>query len=109
VTIRRNRITGGSGNGITLGNIPSEGGQNYPLFIGDLSLASKAYLEENAIPFIYDMTIEENRISSMGLSGIAPPAFFKPGIIDMMPSVVGLTVYRNRIEHCLLQLPGDGR
>ena len=106
VTIRRNRITGGSGNGITLGNIPSEGGQNYPLFISELPPASKEYIDANAIPFIYDITIEENRISYMGLSGIAPPAFFKPGIIDMIPSVVGLTVYRNRIEHCLLQLPG---
>ncbi len=106
VTIRRNRITGGSGNGITLGNIPSEDGQNYPLFIRELPPASKAFIDANAIPFIYDMTIEENSISSMGLSGIAPPAFFKPGIIDMIPSVVGLTVYRNLIEHCLLQLPG---
>lgn len=107
VTIRGNRIAGGSGNGITLGNIPIEEGKRPSIFIKELSPASKAYLEENAIPFIYDITIEENNISYMGLSGIAPPVFFKPGIIDMMPSVVGLTVYRNRIEHCLLQLPGD--
>jgi hypothetical protein len=107
VTIRGNRIAGGSGNGITLGNIPIEEGKRPSIFIKELSLASKAYLEENAIPFIYDITIEENNISYMGLSGIAPPVFFKPGIIDMMPSVVGLTVYRNRIEHCLLQLSGD--
>ena len=106
VTIRRNRIVGGSGNGITLGNIPSAGEQKSPFFVSKLDTASKAYIDENAIPFIYDITIEENSISYMGLSGIAPPAFFKPGIIDMIPSVVGLTVYRNLIEQCLLQLPG---
>ncbi len=106
VTIRRNRIVGGSGNGVTLGSIPSEGGQKYPILISELSPDSKTYIDEKSIPYIYSITIEENSISYMGLSGIAPPAFFKPGMIDMMPSVVELTVYRNRIEHCLLQLPG---
>jgi len=106
VTIRRNRIVGGSGNGLTLGNIPSEKGQKFPIFISELDTASKAFIDENAIPYVYNIMIEENSISYMGLSGIAPPAFFKPGMIDLIPSVVGLTVYRNRIEHCLLQLPG---
>ncbi len=106
VTIRRNQILGGSGNGVTLGNIPSQDGQRYPTYISELS--SKDYIEEHSIPYVYDITIEENGIFYMGLSGIAPPAFFKPGIVDMMPSVAGLTVYRNRIEHCLLQLPVPG-
>src|SRR5690606_34358448 len=55
VTIRRNRIVGGSGNGLTLGNIPSEKGQKFPIFISELDTASKAFIDENAIPYVYNI------------------------------------------------------
>lgn len=107
VSIRHNRIVGGSGNGVTLGSLPRRGQQKSALFISELDTDTKNFIDEQAIPFVYDITLEDNSISYMGLSGIAPPVFFKPGLVELMPSVSGLSIYRNRIEHCLRQLPDE--
>jgi hypothetical protein len=107
VKIIRNRIIGGNGNGITLGHVPE---QNADGSIGIRNERMTYYptatdvefnfLRDNMIPFVYDVSIEDNMILNMGLSGIGVPAFFKSEKVAIMFGVEDLTVYLNRIERC---------
>ena len=114
VKIIRNRIIGGNGNGITLGHEPV---QNVD---GTIGISKKRFtyyptatdeefnfLRDNMIPFVYDVSIEDNMILNMGLSGIGMPAFFKTEDVAFMYSVEDLTVYRNRIEQCAHLTPEE--
>ena len=114
VKIIRNRIIGGNGNGITLGHVPE---QNADGSIGIRNEQMTYYptatdeefnfLRDNMIPFVYDVSIEDNMILNMGLSGIGVPAFFKTEKKAIMFSVEDLTVYRNRIEQCAHLTPEE--
>ncbi len=114
VKIIRNRIIGGNGNGITLGHVPV---QNPDGTIGISHDRIKSYLEitnedynflrDKMIAFVYEVSIEDNMIVNMGLSGIGVPAFFKTEKVALMFSVEDLTVYRNRIEDCAHLTPDE--
>jgi len=114
VKIIRNKIIGGNGNGITLGHVPV---QNPDGTIGVSGERFKSYrettneeynfLRDQMIPFVYEVSIEENMIVNMGLSGIGMPAFFKTEEVALMFSVEDLTVYRNQIKHCAHLTPDE--
>jgi len=118
VKIIRNKIIGGNGNGITLGHVPV---QNPDGTTGIRNERIKLYqettneeynfLRDKMIPFVYEVSVEDNMIVNMGLSGIGVPAFFKTEDVAFMYSVEDLTVYRNRIEQCAHltpeETPGD--
>lgn len=93
ISILQNKIVGGSGNGITLGD---------PLSNPDVQAR-----------FIYRVRIENNEISGMGLSGIGVPRLLWGGgpIIDKPALVYGagirdLQICGNLIHECL-QSPFD--
>lgn len=114
VEIIRNTIIGGNGNGVTLGHVPV---QKPDGTVGISKERMKYYLEitneeynflsDTLVPFVYDVSIEDNMIKNMGLSGIGVPAFFKTESVALMLSVENLTVYRNRIEQCAHLTPEE--
>jgi Right handed beta helix region len=92
IKVLNNIIEYGSGNGITLGDRFSEGKN----------------------PFIYDVLIDNNSISNMGLTGIGLPRLFLPDEPDtdnlmegrltlrtLATLISGLQICRNRIVNCL--------
>lgn len=112
IKILRNRIAGGSWNGITLGDIPSK--------LDDLKKGIRKNYNLSALPtnrletlrekfkvFLNDIVIEENEIRNMGLNGIGVIGFFSLEKIGLIVSVEELTIYRNLIEYCLQQIPED--
>ena len=114
VKIIRNRIIGGNGNGITLGHVPEQnpdgsiGIRNermtyYPTATDD----EFNFLRDNMIAFVYEVSIEDNMILNMGLSGVGVPAFFKAEKVALMFSIEDLTIYRNRIERCAHLMPDE--
>lgn len=114
VKIIRNRIIGGNGNGITLGHVPKQnadgtiGIRNERMTYYPTATDEKFnFLRDNMIPFVYDVSIEDNMILNMGLSGIGVPAFFKSEKVALMFGVEDLTVYRNRIERCAHLTPDE--
>ncbi len=118
IKIRRNRINGGSGNGIALGDIPRSLEINARLqliqdlkkryALADISTREiKISLQTNFRSFIYDIAIEENEIKYMGLNGIGVAGFFSLDKLSLMVSVEDMTIYRNIIEKCLQQVPGE--
>jgi hypothetical protein len=112
IRIIENRVSGGSWNGITLGNIPSG--------YDDISKELREYHAKNDISadelnafqnkfksFLYDIVIEENEIRNMGLNGIGVIGFFNIEKIGLIVSVIDLTIYHNHIENCLQQVPKE--
>ncbi|MGF1625580.1 MAG: DUF6519 domain-containing protein [Alphaproteobacteria bacterium] len=123
VQVIDNRIEGGMGNGITLGSLveivddqvvnedpgwvvnkddpcdpckpgdtgvpPGGGGRGDPRF--------------ESAGALYEIRIERNRISGMGLSGIGVVGFFDLAGADEFISVVGLDILGNRITGCLFR------
>lgn len=83
VTIRQNEITGGCGNGITLCQFSDTALQNEDII--------------HSYP-VYEITIEENTIQQMGLSGISTLLTYKE--IAVYTQVKDLTVFRNSIRFC---------
>lgn len=57
--------------------------------------------------FIYDVTIDRNMISNMGLAGIGVVEYFDLDSTRTMVRVEDLTVTRNRITHCVQQMPAE--
>ncbi len=57
--------------------------------------------------FIYDVTIDRNMISNMGLAGIGVVEFFDLDNTRTMVTVEDLTITRNCIAHCVQQLPAE--
>jgi hypothetical protein len=56
---------------------------------------------------LYDIRIERNRISLMGLNGIGPIGFFELTDTSELISVDGLCILGNSIEKCLLRALAD--
>jgi hypothetical protein len=114
VTIRRNQIIGGAGNGITFGDLPGlrseTGGEVFlarAIAYDSLPEASLRQLQNRFNSTLYGIVIEENRIQSMGLAGIGVEAFFNLGRIGLLIRVEDLTIYRNHITHCAQQIPNE--
>ena len=111
VRITSNRITGGYGNGITLGDLPVEGGLGADfkgrLYVDQLDATHQQYLEQNFLGFLYEIAIENNYIAGMGLSGIGVAAFLHSENIGLMISIDEITIRENHITHCANQVPDE--
>jgi len=111
VRITRNRISGGAGNGITLGALPDEEplGNDFKgmLFVNHLNAGHQEYLEQNFPGFLYEIVIENNLIAGMGLSGIGVAAFFHSERIGLMISVDEISIRENHITRCANQVPDE--
>jgi hypothetical protein len=108
IMISRNTILGGRSNGITLGHLPA--GLNVAGFGGGVLLAPLSaeqlqLLRDEFVGVLYDLTIAENTIQHMGLSGIGVVAFFQTTITGLLVRVEALIIYRNTIVHCARQMP----
>lgn len=79
------------------------------LSFGDLAENMQAALAAQFQSFLYEIAIEGNHIRSMGLSGIGVIAFFDPESKDagLIVHVENLTIYRNHIRQCALQIPEE--
>jgi parallel beta-helix repeat protein len=112
VKIIDNEILGGSGHGVTLGDIPEDAidsliiKKSYGL-ITTLSRRQQKILTGSFISYLYEVVIAENTIRDMGLSGVGVAAFFDINTIKLIVSVEDLTIYRNQITHCAHQLPPE--
>lgn len=114
VKIRGNQIIGGSGNGITLGDLPVLEGRDdvnvtfRQAYIYDrLEASTLKRLQDKFNSTLYNIVIEDNTIQSMGLAGIGIVAFFSLERIQLLLRVEDLTIYRNSITHCAQQIPTD--
>ena len=109
VRIKNNRIAGGFGNGITLGSLPDaliQGQERYGvMFYKEVTEQERKLLTEELDAFLYDISIENNTITNMGLSGIGVPAFMHREKIGIMISVEEVLIRENNITHCCHQLP----
>lgn len=108
VWIYQNEINGGLGNGITLGHLFTDPNQTIESLTGfsmmkDYSTVSLAYVNNNFNSTLYAIEIEENLISSMGLSGIGVAGIFDLDAVGLIYKVEGLGIFRNRIWNCALQ------
>jgi hypothetical protein len=93
ISIRENEIIGGNGNGITLGHVHEDDNQ----YLFKVNNTAYSYSP------IYEISIEENLILQMGLSGISSLQAFGKG--ESYVVVKNLTIYRNTIRLCSRQLP----
>ncbi|MBV6425972.1 MAG: hypothetical protein KIPDCIKN_00463 [Haliscomenobacter sp.] len=97
VAIMDNEIIGGRGHGIVLGDVdvwtlpPPPGDDVYP----------------SPPCFIYDISIWNNHISDMGLSGIGSAAFSNLDYALRLMTVVGPSVIGNTITRCARQIPAE--
>jgi parallel beta-helix repeat protein len=112
VKILDNEILGGSGHGITLGDIPEDAIDSLTIkksygLITTLSRTKQKILKGSFIGNLYEIVIAKNTIRDMGLSGVGVAAFFDLNTIDSIVSVEDLTIYRNQITHCAHQLPPE--
>jgi len=84
INIIQNRIIGGSGNGITLGDAVKDPNGNY-------------------LPPIYRVTIEDNVISDMDLSGIGVPRLLTITyeFVKKLSPLVQMKICGNSISYCL--------
>ncbi|SFA78529.1 hypothetical protein SAMN05421688_0868 [Poseidonocella pacifica] len=121
VEVIDNLVVGGIGHGITLGSIVEIGADGGgvsrdpgwivnrddpcdPCRPGDTNIPPRDDPDDprfQSAGALYDIRIERNRISRMGLSGIGVIGFFDLAEEDEFISVVGLDILGNRIEHCL--------
>ena len=93
VRILENEIIGGKGNGITLGHL-MENEEKY-------SFVNRAVNYKYAP--LYEISIEGNHITSMGLSGIS--ALLNQTELVFYVNIHDFTAYRNLIRNCARQLP----
>jgi hypothetical protein len=111
VRILRNRIIGGSGNGITLGDLPTEGdlGTFFKnrLFIEKMEPNHQGYLENKFSAYLYEIIIENNFIVNMGLSGIGVVAFLHTKTVGMMVAIEEVSIRENHITRCAQQIPEE--
>lgn len=111
VRITYNRIIGGSGNGITLGDLPVKGdlGSHFRdrLYVDKLDTMHQQYLEQYFLGYLYEIAIEDNFIAGMGLSGIGVAAFLHSEEIGLMISVNEITIRENHITRCANQVPDE--
>lgn len=123
VQVIDNRIDGGMGNGITLGSLleivdgtVTEDDPGWvinrddpcdPCHPGDTTVPPRTG-EPGESTFesagaLYDIRIERNRITGMGLSGIGVVGFFDLSEADEFISVIGLDILGNTIRGCLFR------
>lgn len=95
VWILENEIIGGKGNGITLGHIAESDNDNFRFRLSNVAIAYAP---------LYDIKIDGNRISQMGLSGIS--TLLVPNEQQLI-HVEDFTAYRNIIKFCASQLPAE--
>jgi hypothetical protein len=120
VAIIQNWIIGGAGNGITLGHLPASVVEiNNPVAMLGNSMLWMApdtpAVEYDGLKEVfsihpgsmYGISIEDNVISNMGLSGIGSAISGDPEKTGLMMRVEDLTIYRNAIKHCVQQLPTE--
>lgn len=111
VRVKNNRIVGGNGNGITLGHLPTEGDLGKAVqkmtYVRGLSAQYKEQLSDKLLGTLYDITIEDNAIHYMGLSGIGLAAFFSRVELGLMINIENLVIYRNTIQYCAQQTPEE--
>ena len=111
VRITYNRISGGYGNGITLGDLPVEGRLGADLkgmlYVERLDASHQQYLEQNFLGYLYEIAIENNYIAGMGLSGIGVAAFLHSEKIGLMISIDEITIRENHITKCANQVPDE--
>jgi hypothetical protein len=93
VSIRENEIIGGKGNGITLGHVHKDDNQ----YLFRLNQMTYKYSP------LYEISIEENLILQMGLSGISCLMSMENG--ESYVVVNDIIIYRNTIRFCARQLP----
>jgi hypothetical protein len=93
VSIRENEIIGGKGNGITLGHVHND----------DNQYAFKQNNTSYKYSPLYEISIEENLILQMGLSGISCLLSNENG--ESYVVVNDIIIYRNTIKLCARQLP----
>lgn len=124
ISIVGNEIIGGCGNGITLGHLPvpilnqkltdlndemrtaivNRANRNYILTDPKLN----EYMKEGAWKgSLYGITIKDNHISEMGLSGISVCAFFSLEDDERMVCLSDLTIQGNSIIWCAQQIPSE--
>ncbi len=107
--IRQNRILGGAGHGISLGHLPTaQGMEHNPSYIHDMNAETLKLFRQKLNGFIYDLSIANNRIEQMGLSGISTSTFFNLDKLNLLLGVKGMEVMGNRITQCCRQLPQAG-
>lgn len=114
IGIYRNRISGGYWNGITLGHLSKDiikkiaevaGKDALKKGIDKLNAEVLADLRKRFAPFVYNLEIEENDISKMGLNGIGTVTFFELRKVGLLLTVEDISIYRNTITQCLEQAP----
>ena len=111
VRITRNLIRGGYGNGITLGSLPEARDQGFDfrnkVYIERLEFEQQKFFDENFIGSLYEISIENNYIAGMGLSGIGVAAFLHSEDVGLIVSVDEITIRENQITHCANQVPDE--
>ncbi len=121
VRILENRIVGGYDNGITLGHFPkidradftddvkaSYNNQIKNPYIESWNMEDlAAFVKERFLSTLYEISIENNLIQRMGLSGIGMVSSFNLQRTGLMISVEDLTIYRNKIRNCARQIPEE--
>jgi hypothetical protein len=111
VRITRNRISGGYGNGITLGSLPESREQGFQfkgkLYFNRLEVEQQQFLDENFLGSLYEISIENNYIAGMGLSGIGVAAFLHSEEVGLIVSIDEITIRENQITHCANQVPDE--
>ncbi|UOQ64805.1 DUF6519 domain-containing protein [Hymenobacter volaticus] len=88
VWILQNEITGGRGNGITLGHMPVPNNENQIIAFS---------------PFLYDITIQENRIREMGHCGIGTVFHIRERDQSVIIHVDTLVICGNEIRYCIME------
>lgn len=84
---------------ITVNPTPGEFQADYVVYVSRVAI--------EAFAFIYDVTIDRNMISNMGLAGIGVVEFFDLDRTRTMVTVEDLTITRNRIMQCVQQMPAE--
>lgn len=103
--IKGNRILGGSGHGLSIGHLPQ--GQNFDhnmSYYHDASAENLKMLRSKMNSYVYDLTIRDNQIEVMGLSGISSTAFFNSDKLDLLFAVKQTTISGNTIRYCCRQI-----
>ena len=127
VQVIDNRIEGGMGHGITLGSlveivsggvvdedpgwVVNQDDPCDPCRPGDTNVppgtGEPGDPDFESAGALYEIRIERNRITNMGLCGIGVVGFFDLGAADEFISVVGLDILGNRITGCLFRELAD--
>lgn len=124
VRIINNTVIGGWGHGITLGDVPSlielyeDAADGVPAGIRYYE-AKRPFIDEMADQdllgrlqdrfnaYLYAIAIEDNRIQNMGMSGISVAVFTNLDKIGLLVHAQDITIYRNQIMNCVLQIPEE--